>query len=163
MRKLLTRALAAAITAALVAACTTIDCPADHAVACTWRIDGGRLDGLGLTVEAVRGERADTVLLNGLQNPETFQLPMSLYQAEDTLTLTLQRDSTTTLTDTVRIAKTRRTHLESIDCPVAVFHDITAVSHTRHFIDSITVKDPHVAYTTASPHLLLHIAPTLRP
>lgn len=88
---------------------------------------------------------SDSILLNRKVGANFLTLPLSYWQKEDTLVFSLKGDGFL-VRDTIWISKTDKTHFESPDCPVAIFHDITHVHSSHQFIDTVLVTRPAVNY-----------------
>ena len=84
-----------------------------------------------------------------------WEIPLSYWQQEDTLTLHVN-GLDYSIEDTVWIRKTNTPHFESPDCPTNMFHEISAVTSTHHFIDSITVIKASVDYAQIE-NIQLHL------
>lgn len=153
--------VAAAVT---MAACSSVDCPVENTVATVIKLQ--RADGTPdtlrtdtLTITSPKAGNVDTTLLNRSINTVAFQLPVSYTQPVDTLYLTLADTSQTNhkvYHDTIYITKTNSPHFESVDCNLSYFHEITAVEHTRHRIDSIVINKSLVNYDLTKEHLRLY-------
>jgi len=149
-----------ALLAAVLAACSSIDCPIDNIVACNYQLlkSNGSQDTLRqyrLSVLSARRDttQTDTVLINRDQNVKTFSLPMSFHGEEDLLFFVLSADSSIYYVDTVRIRKTNVPHFESVDCTPSYFHELRSVSTSHHAIDSIGIANPSVGYDKTITHL----------
>lgn len=143
------------IGCAVLAACSTVDCPLNNTVMATYKLTGSAVPlAATLTVSTARPDGNDSVLLNQAQQPDSFSLPMSYSHPEDVLYFEVQ-GTTQTLKDTVRIQKTDSPHFESVDCSPAMFHTITGVSSTNHAIESIEINNPNVSYDTSKANFLL--------
>ena len=93
--------------------------------------------------------KSGPVLLNKSLNTASLKLPLSYWQAEDTLVLSVQ-GTDYFLQDTVWIKKSNQVHYESPDCPTTLFHTIEDVRSTHQFIDSITIIRSSVNYETTT-------------
>ena len=130
----------------LLTACESNDCTLYNTVSlnCSFYSNGKPVAiNETLTVTACG---TDSILLNKQKGAADIQLPVSYWNAEDTLILTIVSTEGWQLQDTVRMKKTNVTHFESPDCPATMFHQITAIQYTRHFIDSIITTNPHINY-----------------
>lgn len=142
-----------------VAACTSIDCPVQNTVSCTYKVmaaDGseGTLEDT-LNVLTTRLDGTDSLLLNRCVNAKTFSLPISYTNAEDTLVFKMNNKEWSAV-DTVYVSKENHPQFESVDCQLAFFHTITAVRWTSTHIDSIAIIKPSVNYDTSTPHLHIY-------
>ena len=95
------------------------------------------------------------ILVNRMLGASEWEIPMSYWQDEDTLSLHVTGEGYS-LTDTVWIQKTNMPHFESPDCPTPMFHEITAVRSTHHFIDSVTIVQAYVNYAQTE-NIQLHL------
>lgn len=164
MRKTIILPSVIAAVAMMVAACSSVDCPVENTVATVVKLQ--RADGTPdtlrtdtLTITSPKAGGADTTLLNRSINTVAFQLPVSYTQLVDTLYLTLADTSQTNhkvYHDTIYISKTNSPHFESVDCNLSYFHEITAVEHTCHRIDSIVINKSSVNYDLTKEHLRLY-------
>ncbi len=126
-------------------ACDQADCPLDNSVTYTCNFySAGEQIQLNdvLTVTALG---TDSVLVNRMQSASGITLPMSYWNAADTLVLTIQGDAYE-MKDTLWVKKTNIPRFESPDCPTKMFHLITEVSSTHTFIDSLSIIEPNVNY-----------------
>lgn len=150
-----------AVSALMLSACSTIDCPLNNRVYASFRLAGDMSElSDTLTVSTQRDAAnpdEDTVLINRLTATDSLSLPMSYTRAEDTFYFEMVQYGTgKTTTDTVWIAKDNLPHFESVDCNPAMFHTITGVRYTRHAIDSIKVNNNKVTYNDAKAHFLIY-------
>ena len=141
-----------------ICSCDTIDCTLNNTVAmtCNFYQDGKavQLDDT-LTVTAVGVENP---LLNRKRGTSSMSLPLSFFNNVDTLLLHVSGENYS-VTDTVWIEKTSHNHFESPDCPVNMFHNITAVRCTHLFIDSISISRPDVDFYEDE-NLQIHFYPS---
>jgi hypothetical protein len=134
--------------------CDTIDCTLNNTVVMRC---GFYKDGKSTTLnETLTITAADTsiVLLNRDINASTLKLALSYFNPVDTLVFKIIRTDAE-FTDTVWVEKNSFNHFESPDCPVNMFHNITAVRCTHLFIDSITITAPEVNFKEYE-HLQIH-------
>ncbi|MCR5077361.1 MAG: hypothetical protein K6A82_04905 [Prevotella sp.] len=129
----------------LLTSCNEIDCPLNSGVYATYTVKGDTLRDT-LTVSAIRESRPDTVLLNRLTNAASFQLPMSYSGETDRLRFVFTDTLGNMTADTVTVTKTNMSHFESVDCPPAFFHTLTAVRATGRRISKIEINNPNVDY-----------------
>lgn len=130
----------------LLAACDTIDCTLYNTVGLKAKFySGGSAVSISdtLTISACG---TDSVLLNRAVAASDVTLPMSYWATADTFLLSVVGDGYT-LTDTLYVEKSNTPHFESPDCPSTMFHEITAVSCSRTFIDSVCIVQPSVNYS----------------
>jgi len=134
-----------------LASCETYDCTLYNYVGMygSFYQDGKAVaiqDALTITISG-----SNSVLLNQAANTSKVTLPLSFWQAEDTLVFHVNG-----IQDTVWITKTNLVHYESPDCPMTLFHTIQDVRSTHKFIDSITITRPSVNYETTE-NLQIHL------
>ena len=134
-----------ASTVLLLVACESYDCTLYNYVGMygTFYKNGAAV-ALTDTLTITTG-KSGPVLLNRSVNTSRLNLPLSYWQAEDTLVLTVKGDGFL-IQDTVWISKTNQVHYESPDCPTTLFHDIQDVRSTHTFIKSINVIRSSVNY-----------------
>lgn len=142
-----------------LAACTSIDCPVQNLVYTNYALKkaDGTTDTLRtdtLWIWTKRFDGTDTLLLNALcgSTATKFSLQISHTQPEDVFFTLLKKPDGTILCDTFRIKKKDIPHFESVDCQASYFHELEAVSTTRHALDSITINYPHVNYDVTNTH-----------
>lgn len=148
------------IAAALVAACSSVDCPLYKTVEAKYVLAGEvdmLHDTLSITTTKVDGK--DTLLLNRLTAATEFKLQMSHRQPADIFVFAFTDTLHHTVTDTVTIEKTDTPHFESVDCAPTFFHTITNVRWTTNAIDSIAISKAQVTYDNTKGHLLLYLKP----
>ncbi len=140
------------IIAALLGACSTVDCPLNNTVY-TYYVLRGPVRTLPdtLTISTRTGNGADSVLINKQVNTDSFSLPVSYNRNEDVLVF-----QTNHLLDTISIEKTNIPHFESVDCGVNYFHTITGVKFTRHAIDSVVIHHNSVNYDVSQKHFYIY-------
>ena len=134
-----------ASTVLLLVACESYDCTLYNYVGMygTFYKNGAAV-ALTDTLTITTG-KSGPVLLNRSVNTSRLNLPLSYWQDEDTLVLTIKGDGFL-IQDTVWISKTNQVHYESPDCPTTLFHDIQDVRSTHTFIKSINVIRSSVNY-----------------
>ena len=149
------RLLLIATSVLLLAACESYDCTLNNNVGMYGAFDR---DGVAVqikdTLTITSGKNGPT-LLNRSVNTASLNLPLSYWQAEDTLVFTIE-GADYILEDTVWITKTNQVHYESPDCPTTLFHEIQSVRSTNEFIKSITVTRSSVNYELTN-NLQIHL------
>lgn len=133
----------------LIAACESFDCTLYNYVGlyASFEREGAAVQ-INDTLTITSG-KSGPVLLNKSLNTASLKLPLSYWQAEDTLVLSVQ-GTDYFLQDTVWIKKSNQVHYESPDCPTTLFHTIEEVRSTHQFIDSITIIRSSVNYETTT-------------
>ena len=98
-----------------LAACSSIDCPLNNVVYAKYKLKGDvtKLEDY-LTVTTKRADGNDTILLNLLQNTDSFSLPVSYGQTVDELCL-VRTNGDAIKRDTIWMEKTNEPHFESVD------------------------------------------------
>ena len=159
------RIIIAAIAAAVVSACSSIDCPVQNSVYTNYALyksDGG-VDTLRdtLSVLTPTASGRDTLVFNRGVGLTSFSLPISYVNPCDTFYFGLKPhgDNTEWIIDRVLVNKTNEPRFESVDCQVAYFHNITSVEVTHNFIDSIVINNPKVDYDTERKHFRIYFSP----
>ncbi len=137
---------------ALMAACSSIDCPLNNTVYTNYKLMG-RVTTLPdtLTISTTRQDGFDSVIINKQVNTDSFSLPISYGQDVDIFFV-----QTNTLLDTIRVEKTNEPHFESVDCGLNYFHTITGVSSTHYAIDSIVINHKSVTYDASQKHFYIY-------
>jgi hypothetical protein len=162
MKRLVFRILTLTITAALVTACSSIDCKLNGTVLCHYAIqtadgeDAAFVYPLSVTLNR-KIVSDDTVYINKLTNASTFDIPMSYNGDVDEITLTLQIDSAMSVSDVIKITKTNEPYLESVDCAARYNHTIEQVTHTKNFIKDIIINNPKVTNDATYTNILIRI------
>ena len=158
------RIILAAVTAAVVSACSSIDCPVQNSVYTNYALykaDGG-VDTLRdtLSVLTPTASGRDTLVFNRGVGLTAFSLPISYVNPCDTFFFGLkpQGDNTEWIIDRVVVNKTNEPRFESVDCQVAYFHTITSVKTSHFFIDSIVINNPNVDYDTERKHFRIYFS-----
>ena len=129
--------MAASAFAAMLGACSSIDCPLNSRVMTTCKFDQVFND--TLTVSVKRSDGNDSVLMNRLYDADSLAIPMSYNY------------------DTITVNKTNQPHFESVDCSPMVFHEITDVKHTSHKVESVKINNSYVTYDTQRAHLIISL------
>ena len=144
----------------LFAACESYDCTLYNTVAMYSFFDqDGEIVAISDTL-TVTACGTDAVLLNNAENTSKLTLPLSYWQPEDTLVLTVKGINSEgigyLLRDTVWITKTNQVHYESPECPTTLFHTIQDVRSTNEFIKFITIERSSVNYENTT-NLQIHL------
>lgn len=140
----------------LVSACSSIDCPLNNVVYAKYKLMGDvtTLDE-PLTVATKKADGTDTILLNLMQQADSFEIPVSYGLDADELYFERIGEEETRR-DTIWIEKTNEPHFESVDCGVNYFHTITGVRYTRNDIDSVTINNRNVTYDNGKAHIFIY-------
>lgn len=148
---------------AVIAACSTIDCPVQNKVAVNYAVktivDGVEVkDTLTdtLYVWSTRSDNKDTLILNRGIGISSFSLPVSYTHPEDKLVFCLVDTNDVSTVDTVWLKKEDIPHFESVDCSAHFFHTLTAVRSTHKAIDTIFINNPKVNYDSSLDHIHVH-------
>ncbi len=154
---------------ALVAACSSIDCPVNHTVFTRYKLyqpdgtpDTLDLDTMWVLITKANGK--DSVVLNRLcgSTATGFNLPISHTQPEDRFLVLMRKYGQTEgyYFDSIVVKKEDYPHFESVDCHASYFHKITSVRCLGNFIDSVVIKNPDVNYDTkTTEHFRIYINP----
>ncbi|UKK53406.1 DUF6452 family protein [Prevotella sp. E2-28] len=148
---------------AVIAACSTIDCPVQNKVAVNYAVktivDGVEVkDTLTdtLYVWSTRSDNKDTLILNRGIGISSFSLPVSYTHPEDKLVFCLVDTNDVSTVDTVWLKKEDIPHFESVDCSAHFFHTLTAIRSTHKAIDTIFINNPKVNYDSSLDHIHVH-------
>lgn len=137
-----------------ITSCSDINCPINNGVWANYIVQGDTLRDT-LTISAIRENKSDTVLLNKQVNTTKFSLPMSYSADSDKLRFTFKSKAGVTTVDTVTVSKTSKSHFESVDCPPAFFHTLTAVKAKGTRVSKIEISNPNVDYDGTKEHILI--------
>ena len=141
-----------------ISSCDSIDCTLNNTVVMTCNFyQDGKAAQLNDTLTVTAG-KDNILLLNRKLRVSTMALSLSYFNQVDTLMLNVSGEDYT-VTDTIWIEKTSYNHFESPDCPVNMFHTITAVRSTHLFIDSVSITRPDVDFYEDE-NLQIHFYPT---
>ena len=139
----------------LLAACESYDCTLYNHVGCYGAF---YQDSASVSFDdtlTITAGKSGPVLLNKSVGTSRIDLPLSYWQAEDTLVLTV-KGMDYLFQDTIWISKSNQVHYESPDCPTTLFHTIQGVRSTHEFIDSINVIRSSVNYEQTN-NLEIHL------
>lgn len=146
--------------AAMLVACTTIDCPLNNAVYANYGLYGadGKPFALEdtLTVITRRVDGSDTILLNRSVGKKAFSLPVSYAGDTDRFVLGMRDSLGGIVCDTIAVSKTNVPHFESTDCGPSFFHTIKDVTATHNKIESVSINDSEVNYDAAKEHIRIY-------
>lgn len=146
------------VSAPLLPSCSSIDCPVQNTVTCTYLVCNA--DGVAaelqdtLNVFSPRRDGTDTLLLNRSVKTRSFSLPMSFSMAEDTIVLQV-KGTDYVAEDTLFVEKTNEPRFESVDCQAVYFHTITQVRAKGTLLDNVIINKASVDYDASTPHLHL--------
>lgn len=150
------------LTAIVIGACTSIDCPVQNSVYTLYGLmksdgttDTLTVDTLSITIRCA--DQTEKTLLDKLTGKSVFDIPISYTQQEDTLFFALCDTMGNTYRDTVYLKKENYPHFESVDCQATFFHKLTDVRSTHHIIDSLVINNPTVNYEATSEHFFLYL------
>jgi len=136
-----------AILSLLLIACDTVDCTLNNAVYCylSFYNNSGEKVAISDTLSISAYGTKKSIYNRGVKKSDVA-IPMSYYNAEDTLTFAVTSNESTMEAEIV-IGKTNTQFFESPDCPVNMFHNITsAYVFSGQFIDSVVVVKPTVNF-----------------
>ena len=142
---------------AVVAACSSVDCPLNNTVYAKYKL-AGNVTTLNdtLTISVKRTSGSDTVLLNKALGVDSFSIPLSYSHESDEFYFDIRPAGREGTLDTVTINKTNEPHFESVDCQATMFHTLQQVTSTNHRIDSVVIKTNKVTYDAQKPHLFIY-------
>lgn len=144
-RRHILRLLGALLIIIGVGACSGEDCPINNTVQGKMAFYDQLGDAVSytgtLTVSVVRPQ-GDSVVLNQKTNASEVLFPLSYTHGTDTLIFAYGDG----LYDSLYVSHDNIPTLVSIDCGVAMYHTITSVSSTHHWIDTLILKSPEVNY-----------------
>lgn len=147
------RLLTISAAVAWLAACDSTSCPINNVVYSTYSFytmaDGAETPVSILDTLTVTAGGSDSVLVNRLTNGSQVELPVSYNSATDTLVFRFVNEEQQERTDTIWIDKENIPHYESPDCPVAFFHNVTAVRYTQRLIESVSIINPNIDYNVS--------------
>ncbi|MBQ0049765.1 MAG: hypothetical protein KBT12_05990 [Bacteroidales bacterium] len=140
------RALYILISLLCLTSCDEADCTIDNTV----ELKLGFYDANGKPMAYadtlnVTASGTDSLLFNRGVGTQSLGLPLSFHKEADTLVLTYNNQEQR-VSDHIIVKKKNYEHFESIECPVKMFHTITEVTCTHHFIDSVVLVFPTVAF-----------------
>lgn len=142
---------------AVVAGCSSIDCPLNNTVYTKYKL-AGNVTTLNdtLTISVKRTEGSDTVLLNKALGVDSFSIPLSYSHDTDEFYFDIHPTDGDRTLDTVTISKSNEPHFESVDCQATMFHTLQQVTSTHNRIDSVVIKTNKVTYDAQKPHLFIY-------
>ncbi|MGN0220829.1 MAG: DUF6452 family protein [Prevotella sp.] len=146
------------VTASLLPSCSSIDCPVQNTVTCSYLVCNA--EGVAaelqdtLNVFTPRRDGTDTLLLNRSVKTKSFSIPMSFSLAEDTIVLQL-KGADYAVEDTVFVEKTNEPRFESVDCQAVFFHTITRARAKGTLLEDVIINKASVDYDASTPHLHL--------
>ena len=143
------------LAAVFAAGCSNIDCPLDNVVvaqAGLYSYETKKALTLSDSLTIVIPQTGEKVV-NRATGISSFLFPLKEGAGCDTLLCRFSNSAGQQATDTLFLSHTPSPHFESIDCPPAVFHTITAARATSHSlglmpltIDSVSVVRSSVMY-----------------
>lgn len=138
-------------------ACSSIDCPMNNLVLSSYKLKGNvtKLPGR-LTVATEPQPYQDTIVINSLENTDSFSLPMSYTHKEDIIFFYLTLSDGTEMVDTITLSKEDRPHFESVDCNPVIFHTLKGIRFTRNTLDSAVINNPNVTYNERKANIYLY-------
>ena len=135
--------------------CTEVECPLDSVVVMTcgmYNAETNEKMSVSQTLTITPAGK-DTTLLNMAQDIQDFVLPLKIGETCDTMLFHFSDSWENKVTDTLCIYHDNMPHFESVECPAAVFHKLSAVewrndasSKTSVFIDSVAIVRELVDY-----------------
>lgn len=150
--------LLAPLTLALtivLGACSSIDCSIDNIVQMNVGISDSLHNDSLYVYARIAGN--DTLILNRGHNLPSVPLDMTFSQDVDTYIFEFTDSNSTTIVDTISIAKTNEPHFESVDCTPQFWHTIQGVTTTHNRLDSITINNNVIDNDPSKQHIILHM------
>lgn len=147
---------------AMVTSCSSIDCELDGKIQCHYAFvnqdDEAVQLAYPLTVTLLRKMvDTDSVFINQQDKVNAMDIPMSYLAETDSIALTLTIDENTSVSDTMRLTKSNKEVFESVDCPARYQHEITYVSSTHNFIDTLIINNPKVSNNASVKNILIRV------
>lgn len=140
----------------LLTSCESFNCPLNNTVASVYNFyaanrntKGELITGTSVSVTdtiTISAIDLDSVIANRLNNASTVSLPMSFYNATDSLCWLFTDSEGRTATDTIIIHKSNLHHFDDPSCPIQVWHHIDSIYFSRNIIDTIIVANADVNY-----------------
>lgn len=159
MKKL---AITTIVAALLATACSSVDCKLESKVMCKIAMQDAEGSEVALnyplTVTLNRtAVDGDTVYLNHSSSVSSLSLPMSYNGDVDKITLSLMLPDSSYVTDIVTVAKTNEPTFESVDCAPRYWHELTSVSSTHNFIDTLIINNAKVTNDASVTNIYLRV------
>lgn len=144
-RRYILRLLCVLLIVIGVGACSGEDCAINNTVQgkmAFYNLQGDPVSYTGaLTVSVVRPQ-GDSVVLNQMVNASEVLFPLSYTHTTDTFVFAYGDG----MCDSLYISHANIPTLVSIDCGTAMYHTITAVGSTHHWIDTLILNASEVNY-----------------
>ena len=129
--------------------CSNNDCPLSNIVRCYYRFYHSGTGQPASCPDTVSVCIHDSILLNKIVNGNSFNLPMSYSEEEDTIHILFENSAGRTISSFI-LSHSNIPHYESLECGTSFFHKISGVtllpSSTPSPIDSIVISQPDVNY-----------------
>lgn len=140
---LYTLVFAAWILTLICTGCSDVNCPLNNHVFATWSFyKSGEPYVLKDTLNILlKVNGTDSLVANRLYNVGSVDLPMSYFNASDTLTFEIKTASHRNYKDMVIVKKENIPHFNSPECGTWVEHYISSVVLTHNNVDSIAITD----------------------
>ena len=146
------------VLALAIVACSSIDCPYNSKVEMKYKFVGDVTTLTDtLTVTTLLSSELESLLLNRAVDIDSFYLPVSYIRTADVLLFRFADADGNVVFDTVTVEKENVPHFESVDCRPAYFHNITSVSTTENYIESIEIAYPKVTYDNQKANIYIHL------
>lgn len=150
----------------LLTACSSIDCDLEGKILCHYAIQDstGTAKQLAYPLSVIfirEAADSDTIYINQQSSVSSLDLPMSNIAERDRMALKMTIDSITTAYDTICISKTNTPTFEDVDCTARYRHEITGVSSSHHFIDTLIINNPKVSNDASVTNIYIRIRTTL--
>ena len=149
--------------------CSEVECPLDSVVVMTCGLyDAETKTELSLEQTlTVKPMGKDTILLNSAQAIQNFVLPLKIGALRDTMLLHFTDIWDGEVVDTLFISHENHPHFESVECPAAIFHNLTNLAYSNSkdgltpvSIDSVAIVRGLVDYyDVENIQIYLRVAP----
>lgn len=147
---------------ALVTSCSSIDCSLEGRILCHYAFVGAEDEAAKLkyplTVTLLRKKvDTDSVYINQQTDVTKIDVPMSYISDTDSIALTLTIDENTSVSDTLVLSKSNEAVFESVDCPARYCHNVSYVSSTHNFIDTLIINNPKVSNDASVKNIIIRV------
>jgi len=131
----------------LVTGCDTADCSLNNTVMCYISFYNGDGEAVAFSdTLSIMAHGTDEVLYNRGVKKSSVSIPLSYYNAEDTLIFKIWGEDYETEAQ-IAVNKSNTEYFESPECPVKMFHNINyAYVFSGRVIDSVVVVKPSVNF-----------------
>ncbi|MCQ2196859.1 MAG: DUF6452 family protein [Bacteroidaceae bacterium] len=129
-----------------IVGCDEMDCSLNNIVECKIAFYNAKREPVALTdTLTITAAGTDSILYNRGVRTSSVGIPLSYFKEKDTLMLSIYGEDYMIL-ERLIIKKRSFQHVESIDCPLKVFHYLQGVESTHQVIDSVKIASHEVNY-----------------